>query len=48
VPPGEHRVLLRWGDTPLRLTGKALTLACLLIALGFVTLPPVVRWGKER
>jgi hypothetical protein len=26
VPPGEHRVLLRWGDTPLRLTGKLLTL----------------------
>jgi hypothetical protein len=34
VPPGEHRVLLRWGDTPLRLTGKALTLACLALAVG--------------
>jgi hypothetical protein len=32
VPPGEHRVLLRWGDTPLRLTGKILTLACLALA----------------
>jgi len=39
VPPGEHRVLLRWGDTPLRATGKALTLACLVIALGLVVLP---------
>ena len=36
VPPGEHRVLLRWGDTPLRLTGKALTLACLAFALALV------------
>jgi hypothetical protein len=33
VPPGEHRVLLRWGDTPLRLAGKALTVACLLAAV---------------
>jgi hypothetical protein len=34
VPAGEHRVLLRWGDTPLRLTGKILTLACLALAIG--------------
>jgi len=33
VPPGEHRVLLRWGDTPVRSLGKALTLACLALAL---------------
>jgi hypothetical protein len=36
VPPGEHRVLLRWGDTPLRLAGKALTLACLAGAVALV------------
>jgi len=34
IPAGEHRVLLRWGDTPLRLAGKALTLACLAVAVG--------------
>jgi hypothetical protein len=33
VPPGEHTVLLRWGDTPLRLAAKILTLACLALAL---------------
>lgn len=33
VPPGEHHVLLRWGDTPVRLVGKTLTLACLALAL---------------
>jgi hypothetical protein len=33
VPSGEHRVLLRWGDTPLRAAGKALTVICLLLAL---------------
>jgi hypothetical protein len=36
VPPGDHRVLLRWGDTPVRLTGKMLTLACLVTALALV------------
>ncbi|HNS50624.1 MAG TPA: 6-pyruvoyl-tetrahydropterin synthase-related protein [Anaerolineae bacterium] len=30
---GEHHVLLRWGDTPLRSAGKAITLACLGSAL---------------
>jgi hypothetical protein len=39
VPPGEHHVLLRWGDTPVRLTGKGLTLACLALALVLVVLP---------
>jgi hypothetical protein len=43
VPPGEHRVLLRWGDTPLRTAGKALTLACLAIAIGLVVVPSVIR-----
>jgi hypothetical protein len=33
IPPGEHHVLLRWGDTPVRIAGKALTLACLVLAL---------------
>jgi hypothetical protein len=33
VPPGEHHVLLRWGDTPVRLAGKVLTLASLGLAL---------------
>ncbi len=33
VPPGEHRVLLRWGDTPVRAASKAITVACLALAL---------------
>lgn len=45
VPPGEHHVLLRWGDTPLRLTGKALTLACLVLAITLVV--PWRRLGKR-
>jgi hypothetical protein len=36
IPPGEHHVLLRWGDTPLRLAGKVLTLASLVLAVGLV------------
>jgi hypothetical protein len=36
IPPGKHHVLLRWGDTPLRLAGKALTVACLVLAVGMV------------
>jgi hypothetical protein len=39
VPPGEHHVLLRWGDTPLRLAGKVTTLAGLALALFLVALP---------
>jgi hypothetical protein len=39
IPAGEHHVLLRWGDTPLRLIGKSLTLACLLLALVLVAIP---------
>ncbi len=48
VPPGEHRVLLRWGDTPLRLAGKGLTLFSLAIAIGLVVVPSLVRLRKER
>jgi hypothetical protein len=36
IPAGEHRVLLRWGDTPLRLAGKILTLTCLALALALI------------
>jgi hypothetical protein len=36
VPPGEHDVLLRWGDTPVRLAGKLLTLACLALAVALL------------
>ena len=39
VPPGEHHILLRWGDTPLRLIGKTLTLTCLALALILVVQP---------
>jgi len=37
VPAGEHRVLLRWGDTPVRTAGKALTVICLVLALALTT-----------
>jgi hypothetical protein len=43
VPPGEHRVLLRWGDTPVRKVGKSLTLASLALGLGLL-LPASARW----
>ena len=36
IPPGEHHVLLRWGDTPVRLVGKTLTLVCLALAVALV------------
>jgi hypothetical protein len=44
VPPGEHHVLLRWGDTPLRLAGKILTLASLALAILLVVVP----WDRLR
>ena len=47
IPPGEHHVLLRWGDTPLRLAGKILTLACLVLALALATYP-VFRSHTEK
>jgi hypothetical protein len=43
VPAGKHDVLLRWGDTPLRLTGKGLTLACLILALALLAFSPTLR-----
>ncbi len=36
LPGGEHRVLLRWGDTPVRAAGKAITVACLALALAML------------
>lgn len=39
IPPGEHHVLLRWGDTPLRFAAKALTVGCLLLSLILALLP---------
>jgi len=47
IPPGEHRVLLRWGDTPLRLAGKILTVACLALAVALVVLWPRLRTRPE-
>ncbi len=44
VPPGEHHVLLRWGDTPERLAGKVLTLAGLALALALILRP----WLRQR
>jgi hypothetical protein len=46
IPAGEHHVLLRWGDTPLRFTGKALTLVCLALAIVLVLVIP--RWSQRR
>ncbi len=43
VPPGEHHVRLRWGDTPLRLTGKTLTLLSLTTALLLAFVVPALR-----
>ena len=42
VPPGEHHVLLRWGDTAVRAIGKGMTLVSLALALGLVS------WGCLR
>lgn len=36
VEAGEHHVLLRWGDTPVRAAGKAMTLVCLALAAGML------------
>lgn len=38
VPAGKHRVLLRWGDTPVRTAGKTITAACLILALGLIAI----------
>jgi uncharacterized membrane protein len=45
VPAGEHRVLLRWGDTPLRRAAKALTVVCAATA---VFLLVVGRIGRRQ
>ncbi|HFD39338.1 MAG TPA: hypothetical protein ENJ31_05760 [Anaerolineae bacterium] len=47
IPPGEHHVLLRWGDTPLRLGGRVLSLACLALAVGLVIAGRGERAGYE-
>ena len=47
VPPGEHDLLLRWGDTPLRLTGKILTLLCLVGAGALVMVGSRARPTRE-
>jgi hypothetical protein len=39
VPAGEHRVLLRWGDTPARAAGKAMTVVSLIVAIALVFWP---------
>jgi len=44
IPPGEHHVLLRWGDTPVRLTGKTLTLVSLALALLLLVSP----WRRTK
>jgi hypothetical protein len=44
IPAGEHDVLLRWGDTPVRSAGKALTVLCLLASVALVV--PWQRLGK--
>jgi hypothetical protein len=44
IPPGEHHVLLRWGDTPLRLTGKVVSLVCLGLALVLLVSP----WRRKE
>ena len=44
IPPGEHHVLLRWGDTPVRLTGKILSLVCLGLALVLLVSP----WRRSK
>ncbi len=39
IPAGKHHVLLRWGDTPVRTAGKALTLASLATCLALSLWP---------
>jgi len=41
VPPGEHRVAIRFGDTPVRAAGRLVTLASLLLVVGLVVWPRV-------
>jgi len=41
VPPGEHHVSIRFGDTPVRQLGTAITVASLLVALALLIWPRV-------
>jgi uncharacterized membrane protein len=43
VPPGEHQVVIRFGDTPVRRLGTALTVASLGVALALLLWPRVRR-----
>jgi hypothetical protein len=43
VPPGQHLVSIRFGDTPARTVGKVVTVAGLLIAAGLAAWPSVKR-----
>jgi hypothetical protein len=36
VPPGEHHVTIRFGETPVRLLGTATTVASLVVALALL------------
>ena len=47
VPHGEHHVLLRWGDTPVRATGKVLTVISIALALAFLSWEPVHRRARR-
>ena len=47
VPPGEHLVLLRWSDTPLRLKGKILPFLSLATALARVAISSILRYRKD-
>ncbi len=43
VPPGQHQVLIRFGDTPVRRLGTALTVASLVVASTLLIWPRVRR-----
>jgi hypothetical protein len=45
VPPGEHRVLIRFGDTPIRLLGTVVSLLSLLLAV-VLLIADVARRGR--
>jgi hypothetical protein len=44
VPAGEHRVLIRFGDTPVRLLGALVSVASLMCALAIL----IWEWVRER
>lgn len=41
VPPGEHEVLIRFGDTPIRVLGRVLSVLSLLLVLGVLAVDVV-------